>query len=376
MSSLVPWDTSKKDPSNPDGIPSTSMKISERTQTNDSVVTDFDNIDDVFGKFILEQIDFKAKVPDNLSVKSSPYADFELDGLAGRKKPKYYIVDKNDNFGKGIVFKQGKLNTIYIKGYKQAIGKEQFVTDQINLLSEKFSPHLLRSKILRNVSYLTRNRHPDGKIVNGIKYVSGTEPGIQLSQQGEDWNTLIVKDGNLIIDQDFNTEKKNKAIIVISTKNNYSIDDWKKSGNIFIKPNVKFIGATIYADRSLISVDEEGKSFKKSDAKRAKTLENQIVFYGKIFSQNTIGGAVLGNNNDKREYILPSLMNPKNLPAEVVIGDGVNNLDKAVMYDLSFLRMNNENSNPNINEGRNEFTVILDNPEASKNPLLIFDFRE
>lgn len=104
--------------------------------------------------------------------------------------------------------------------------------------------------------------------------------------QGEvsDWTTLVVMDGNVTISDNFNTAKKNIGIILLHDK------DLTKS-NIYIYPNVGFIGATIYADGSIESTDMTGNIFTTSDKTRSDSLMNQIVFYGGIYSHNTIGGA-------------------------------------------------------------------------------------
>ncbi len=66
----------------------------------------------------------------------------------------------------------------------------------------------------------------------------------------DEWKTLIVEGGNVMFEGSFNTAKKNIAIILIN-KNN------ENAGNVYIKPNVAFIGATIYADGSVESVNYE-----------------------------------------------------------------------------------------------------------------------
>lgn len=91
-----------------------------------------------------------------------------------------------------------------------------------------------------------------------------------------------MEDGNITFDGDFNTDKKNIAIILIN-KNNPTL------GNIFIKPDVQFIGATIYADGFIESVDYAGNPFVVSDENRTLTLNDQIVFVGGLYTHNTVG---------------------------------------------------------------------------------------
>lgn len=91
-------------------------------------------------------------------------------------------------------------------------------------------------------------------------------------------------------------------------------------------------------------------------------LENQIVFHGGIYSQNTVGGAVLAQDktDSKGRYILPG-------------GNRTNDLDKAVRYDLSFLRMKSFKKDQDTwtkkyNAGRDEAVVILLNQDTIQSP--------
>lgn len=76
----------------------------------------------------------------------------------------------------------------------------------------------------------------------------------------------------------------------------------------------------------MLAVDNGGALYTASDSNRTKDLNNQIVFYGGIFSKNTVGGAVRANSAGS--YVLPW----KNTTTS---------LDEAVKYDLAFLRMSN-----------------------------------
>jgi len=167
-----------------------------------------------------------------------------------------------------------------------------------------------------------------------------------------------VVDGNVTIDTpEFNPDNKKLAIVLINTnKTNYV------KGNLFITPEVHYIAANIFTDGSIRSVDSEGNRFVKSDTERNRALQDQLVFYGNLFSKNTVGGAVKGADN---KYILPSTFTPNTTES----------LDDAVQYDLSFLRMNAKNPDPR-NRGRSEAVVILLNMDFFQDPLAVFSSRE
>lgn len=130
--------------------------------------------------------------------------------------------------------------------------------------------------------------------------------------------------------------------------------------NIFIKPNVKIVSAIIYADGSIESVDENGNKFLVPNAARSAVLKNQIVFYGALYTRNTVGGAVYSNT--RKKYLLPS-------------GAATDNFGEAVRYDLSFLRMKNTDHDKaplkDWNQKHTESVIILSDPTRLTNDLPI-----
>lgn len=63
--------------------------------------------------------------------------------------------------------------------------------------------------VRKNVGILTRNRETNGSVVNRIKYVSGDITLSDISNTSE-WDTLIIREGNLYIEKDFNIQKTQK----------------------------------------------------------------------------------------------------------------------------------------------------------------------
>lgn len=350
---------------------------------------DSDRILNNSGSVTIEQTEFIKDFIDStaaLGVISNPYLNITLTGINGEtKEAKYYIANVKDDYSKSSLgYEQWNLNQIFIEWHKQTVGKEQYITNQINLLNTKYSPAEITNLVYKNAAYLTRNRNGDPSIIDNVLYIKNQNPSpkdqtknqIKFSEiirknEKDKWNTLILEDYELIIDQNIENNKKNIAIAVLKNRKSNS----KQSTNILINPKVTYIKSNIFVDGSIVSVNDSNKYFTKSDTKRTLQLQKQIVFYGKIFSQNTVGGAVLGK--DESSYILPTLMNPNT----------TKDLDEAVKYDMSFLRMNNKNSDwakkvdkddKSIEKNKWHFepVVILDNLELIKNPLPIFNFKE
>ncbi len=263
------------------------------------------------------------------------------------KYTKYYLTYQNNDFSSWILFESGLINRIFIEWNKQSYWKEGFISTDENLWSVKgFS---IRSEIRKNATTLIRWLE-NGEVVNNIKYI---EWDYILEWVPNDWDTLIIKNWNLQIKDNFNTINKNVGIILIS-------DDASSPGNIYIYPNVAYIAAILYTDWSIMSVDIHGDRFPFSNAYRTNTLDHQIVFFGSVFSRNTIWWAVLWWDTGSDLYFLPG---------QVV----TDNLHKAVEYDLSFLRMKNIWWNSALwsslyNNWRNEAVVIIHNPIISNNP--------
>lgn len=322
--------------------------------------------------FIIEQTNFENTfTTDPIWVESAPWVTIALQGIDWiQKTTKYYISPEANKYGSGISYATGWLNRIFIEGMKQTVWKENYITPQLNAFSEKYNPADLRNSVYKNVGILTRNREPiiatprtkaADWVINGVKYMKWDVSLDTIKPEHDEWNTLIITDGNLKINTDFNTTKKNLAIILIRSDKNDNTT-W----NIQITPNVRFIGATIYTDGFVESVDTGFNSFALSNTSRTALLQQQIVFYGKIFSQNTVWGAVKWQWQEGTYYTFPTLFIPNKVPATDT------NLGKAVRYDMSFLRMNNKNRDPSRNNWHEEPVVILDNKEALVNPLEVF----
>lgn len=278
---------------------------------------------------------------ENLWIKIIPLIQHILNGKALR----YALTD--------VILEGGKLNSIYIFWLQQTDGKEEFVTKNLSIGAITWS--ILMNEIRSNVWTMTRGRTAnDGLDTNGIRYIRGD---YTLTAWTPTWETLIVIDGNVTIGGGaFNPNKKNIGIILLNEKN-------PLKGNIFIKPDVPFLAATIVAEGSIQSVNNAGSLFTVSNRNRTSTLEKQLVIYGNIATKNTIGGAVLGA-----------------LGAQYLLADGEETTEfvLAMNQDLSFLRMRGKwyddpNWTQTYNQGRDESVVVVSNTDTIRNPPIVLD---
>jgi hypothetical protein len=239
----------------------------------------------------------------------------------------------------------GEINSIFIGGYEQSQGKWGYVSSTIKIGENSWNA--TRNNIAKNVAILTRNRTPnDWLLPNGVKYVSGDQ---ELSWEA-DWKTLIITDGNVTFTDNFNTLKRDIWIIVLQGKDSMK---W----NIYIKPNVAFIGGILFSEWSIESVGSTWVVYLQSNISRTTTLSKQIVFYWWLYTRNTVGGAILWKAWDN--YMLPGWVS-------------TNSIQEAIRYDLSFLRMRSGgkddiNWTKNYNAWRNESVVILNSTSSKEN---------
>ena len=135
-------------------------------------------------------------------------------------------------------------------------------------------------------------------------------------------NTLIVRNGNLIIEGDMaytNPEDSFGVILLNEAK------DDQDNGNIFIKSNVRTIVGTYYADGGLMTNDTTPPTVATASNAEGANF-TQLLLTGTLFSQNTLGGSM----------ILP----PEGflLPWGRTDGGETADLEYARKYDLHYVR--------------------------------------
>lgn len=171
----------------------------------------------------------------------------------------------------------------------------------------------IRADIRKNAHKLIANMQ-SGNISNEVKYI---EWDIELYWEINWYETLIVKNGNVIINWDLNLWKNKLWIIVL--KDNYNIvDDYNKfeSWNIYINKDVKQINAIIYSDWVFRSADNNWNSYDDIELS-----ENNLKLFWSLFTRNTVWWAV----SAWEKFLLPW-------------GKQTLDFNLAQIYDLNYVR--------------------------------------
>ena len=185
----------------------------------------------------------------------------------------------------------------------------------------------IRNNFRRDVLRSIQTRVHD-TTVWGVKYINGTrlwENTYTLSWVA-DFSTLIVRDANIVIGNNFNVWWAPVGIISVSSnpysvENNWYLGVW----NIYIDANVWEVHAFLYADGAVVStIWWEVVSFEQTQS--SEYFWNQLYIKWSIFSRNTVWWSQI----DEGSYMLPW---------------GIRTEDSrlASRYDLSQLRQGNNN---------------------------------
>ncbi|MDD2870662.1 MAG: hypothetical protein PHS49_01620 [Candidatus Gracilibacteria bacterium] len=228
--------------------------------------------------------------------------NFDVSYNIGGEDVKYIL----DDFG----IKGCNVATLGLKviGNLQGDGKSSITGQSANF--SDISKSELRSQIRLNGFKLVKSMD-DGDIIGKVKYVEGD---ISISGNNLGYETLVVYNGNVIINGDLNQNADKLGIIVL--KDNYITNtDYNKSGNVYVNNNVENINAIIYADGGFFSARSNGSRYSDLELNKVLTLN------GSLFTRNTIGGAVRGNTS----YTLPG-------------GKTTTNFNLAEIYDLNYIR--------------------------------------
>ncbi|MBS8121540.1 hypothetical protein [Candidatus Vampirococcus lugosii] len=255
----------------------------------------------------------------NVSIESDPYVLYDLDGNTVR----YYLSDGIEPDDRKVTLDDSSYSGIRIIGYSQAIGNQKITNQQRNFSS--ISTSEFRNKFKSNVLKSIRGMVHEQKN-NGILYLDINnnddivyEDDISNIYDLSDVSTIVIKNGNLIIDSDI---VDMKGIVLI--RDHYDDDHL---GNIFIKNDVKKINAYIYGDGGFISIWDDAIGFSNytDSYERTTGLDKQLILEGRLYTRNTIGGSI----GEAGTYKLPG-------------GKKTGNYHKSLMYDLNKFRTGNK----------------------------------
>lgn len=264
---------------------------------------------------------FTARINVDDNVLISPdikWNDLEISYNLNWKNIKYYLTkyDNWDDNTKLELFWENK-TTLWIKvvwnlkwAWKYDLTWQEKNFTDISLFDS-------RSKI-RKEAYLLIKWMSNWQILKWIKYVDWED--IKISWDNLWYETLIVKNWNVIIEWNLNTIWQKLWIIVL--KDWYSVNsDYDKSWNIYINSWVKYINWIFYADWWLISSNNNWNPYLVDNIWRTSDLKYQLVFKWSLFTRNTIGWSVLAGGY----YLLPWW-------------EKTFDFDKSMIYDLNYLR--------------------------------------
>ncbi|MDD4151924.1 MAG: hypothetical protein PHR68_04885, partial [Candidatus Gracilibacteria bacterium] len=272
----------------------------------------------------------------------NPIISYIIDG----KNIKYYVnksTDSNNDDKLSLSGVKG-VSGIKIIGTSQTSGKSATINNIVNF--SDLSKSTMRAIVKKNAAIITKGLTA-GKIVNGVIYYNGDKKISDINLSGVE--TLIIKNGNLIIDQNNLGLNKDKFGVIVTRDDNSKTN----LGNIYITPGVTYIKSSIYADGGIISSNDSGIPYMSDTDERTNDLDKQLVIKGSILTRNTIGGAV----NAGGKYILPG-------------GETTTNFDTAMIYDLNYLRRFNIGweSNKSLNNNNSNNVVIIYNSLIQTNP--------
>lgn len=281
-----------------------------------------------------------------VSISGNPIISYTLDGQVVR-----YRLSATDSASDTIDLALWwvQMNSLKVVGSLQWQGKQTLVGQSTNF--SDISKSDMRTTIRKNAYTLIRWR-TSGTIVWGVKYIDGNTT---LSWE-PDYETLIVKNGNLTISNNFNTSNKKFGVIVLRDSATQTTQ-----GNIYVQPTVRYIRAAIYADGGMISTgfwNDTVGNYQDSPV-RTNVLSEQLVIKGTLFTRNTIGGAIKGSTG---KYILPG-------------GSLTTDFDQAMMHDLNYMRRNNHgynitgtNGSADYNQGNQNNVVIIFDSNLQSSP--------
>jgi hypothetical protein len=260
------------------------------------------------------------------------------------KEIKYYINKYTDPN------KDDKLSLSWVKwisGIKivwnsQTSGKSATTNNIVNF--SDLSKSTMRATIKKNAAIITKWLS-EWVVLNWVEYFNWNKKLSEITNLSS-LETLIIKNWNLIIDQNIN---KDKFWIIVTRTDNADISKW----NVYVIPWVTYIKAAIYSDGWVISVKSNSDltSFNTDTNDRTNTLEKQIVIKWSLFTRNTIGWAVKAG----WQYILPGWQK-------------TTDFNQAMIYDLNYLRRSNENQDSIKNGWNINNVVIIYNPSIQTNP--------
>ena len=262
-----------------------------------------------FNQTLDVKIESKDKILSAIAVK---VLDMPISYVIKWKRVHYIVEWKKINWDSAMLIKWCEKRTLWVKilwtwKHQWKWDKTWQDTDFVNLNQEE-----VRKNIHKNANDLIRNRDT-GKKINQVYFNDKTTIYSNISNDLADWDTVIIKNWNFVIDQNID-----KQIGIIVLKDGYNVSpETPDGGNIFVTKDVTNIKAYIYSDWAIMSKDVNWKNYKDEE------LATPLTINWSIFSRNTIWWAVAWIWDHK--YLLPW-------------GKKTSDFKLAEKYDLNYLR--------------------------------------
>ena len=262
-----------------------------------------------FNQTLDVKIESKDKILSAIAVK---VLDMPISYVIKWKRVHYIVEWKKINWDSAMLIKWCEKRTLWVKilwtwKHQWKWDKTWQDTDFVNLNQEE-----VRKNIHKNANDLIRNRDT-GKKINQVYFNDKTTIYSNISNDLADWDTVIIKNWNFVIDQNID-----KQIGIIVLKDGYNVSpETPDGGNIFVTKDVTNIKAYIYSDWAIMSKDVNWKNYKDEE------LAIPLAINWSIFSRNTIWWAVAWIWDNK--YLLPW-------------GKKTSDFKLAEKYDLNYLR--------------------------------------
>jgi len=262
-----------------------------------------------------------------------------------------------DDLDDGITIQTGILG-VSVEGKiigdkdKQLLGDDKSIRLDVNSIDD------IREEIFFNSNKLTRGIEPQTTVLDvnhaspyggsnqrviyntnwfnnhNVALVENRDVVIQGSQHPPSGtNTLLIKNGNLIIRDDFTyTDKLDSFGIILI---NDEVEEKPEEGNIFIENDInKFVG-NIFAEGSIFTIptgisgdiDINDVTNGHKDASGNPINETQLLFTGTLLTHNTLGGAVKVEGDT-------TYFTPWGTTSDIETSD----FDEAKKYDLHYIR--------------------------------------
>ena len=259
-----------------------------------------------------------------LEIIDTPISGVEISYDLAGETVKYYLSSSSLSQEILQLGNTGELqNPVKIIWNFQWVGNTHNASERQNITDVDI--YNLRTTLRKNVGVHISKRIDD-TLISGVKYIDKTLDSNKayVLESNPSFETLVVRNGNILIEDDFNASWKVVGLISYIDTGYNKENGFDAIGNIYVEPEVISINALMYADGWLITT-QSWNPISWSIPVRNDILEKQLSITGSLFTRNTLAGW----RQLSGEYMLPGWTTTINQSL-------------AVQYDLYYMRRGNE----------------------------------